>query len=92
MNIFKKKPEVNIDAEFDIENKQVFCVERLLNGQTVISFTMSDEEGYSVIHDWYIYTTNEQHQTFVNRFSEKLYKEALKKKQEMYVNCEVRYV
>jgi hypothetical protein len=83
MNIFRMKPfamkpkiEVNIDAEFDIEHKRVFCIERLKNGQTVISYTMFNE-----IQTWYIYTTDEQHQTFVNRFRQKLIKEAWEDKQ-----------
>jgi hypothetical protein len=80
MNLFRKKPkiEVNIDAEFDIETKRVFCVERLLNGQTVISFTMFNE-----IQTWYVYTTDEQHQDFVNRFRRKLAKEAYERKHEV---------
>ena len=78
MNLFRKKStiEVNIDAEFDIEHKRIFCIERLKNGQTVISFTMFNE-----ILTWYVYTTDEQHQMFIDRFRKKLIKEEWEDKQ-----------
>jgi hypothetical protein len=77
MNLFRKKPKININAEFDIENKRVFCIERLLNGQTIIAFTM-----YNEIHEWHIYTTDRQHLIFVDRFRRKLVKERHERKQE----------
>ena len=56
------------EAEFDIEGRDVYGIDRLANGQTNFDWIADNGEHWS----WTCQSTDEQHKAFVNRLTVKL--------------------